>query len=131
MARTTGSGDYGLRWRSTSKNGRLATRTRYFRTAEARDSFATVVSENPNFAEFVAWSDLEPTPRERRLAAIREAIRQGRAVLNTAWGRRKVVGYNPETGWAITNNRGVYTDQQSFMVTEDSIHILPQPVERR
>jgi len=52
-----------------------------------------------------------------------KAIKEGRAFLDTAWGRRKVVGYNDDTGWAVTNNTGQYVDQRSFMVCLSDIKI--------
>lgn len=61
--------------------------------------------------------------REKELEPLFKAIREGRATLETAWGMRKVVGYNDETGWAVTNNTGDYSDQRSFMVCRDAIKI--------
>jgi hypothetical protein len=53
--------------------------------------------------------------RAVRLQEAREAIRSGRAYLETAWGRRKVTGYDDETGWAYTEG------DRSFMVALESI----------
>lgn len=61
--------------------------------------------------------------RETVLEPYFKAIREGRATLETAWGIRKVVGYNDETGWVVTNNTGDYSDQRSFMVCRDAIKI--------
>lgn len=62
--------------------------------------------------------------REAMLAPYFKAIREGRAFLNTAWGRKKVTGYNHDSGWVVTNNTGNYLDQQSFMVCLNDIEIV-------
>lgn len=61
--------------------------------------------------------------RESVVEPYLKAILEGRAFLDTAWGRRKVVGYNDDTGWALTNNTGNRTDDRSFMVALDQMVI--------
>lgn len=61
---------------------------------------------------------------EMRLAQIRDAIRSGKAFLATYLGRRKVVGYNPDTGRAVTQNDNEPDyNRMSFMVCSDEIEI--------
>jgi hypothetical protein len=64
--------------------------------------------------------------RERNaalLAVIREAIREGRAYLDTFLGRMEVKSYNHDTGWAVTNRPGSTSpySQHSFMICIDAI----------
>jgi hypothetical protein len=61
--------------------------------------------------------------RGEELARIGEAIREGRAYLDTFNGRRKVVSYNDRTGDAITNNTGDWINQQTYLVCIDRIQI--------
>jgi 3'-phosphoadenosine 5'-phosphosulfate sulfotransferase len=62
--------------------------------------------------------------RNARLAEVQEAIREGRAYLQTGIaGRRKVVHYSDATGDAVTNNSGRDEDQRTFMVCLESIKI--------
>lgn len=61
------------------------------------------------------------------LETIREAIREHRAYLETSDGRRLVVAYNHENGWATTNNSDGYLDQRSFMVCLSDIKIAEVP----
>ena len=61
--------------------------------------------------------------RKTRLDWVYQAIHEGRAYLDTAWGKRRVIGYRDSTGWAVTNNRTGFFDQQSFLVTLEDIHI--------
>jgi hypothetical protein len=60
--------------------------------------------------------------RAARVAPILAAIAEGRAYLETAWGRRKVTGYNDETGWAHTRNDGE-REGRSFMVCLEAIKV--------
>lgn len=68
-------------------------------------------------------SDARARELEEQLAKVREAISQGLAYLHTFRGIRKVTGYNPQSGWAVTNNTGDRMDQSSFMVSVDQILI--------
>lgn len=61
--------------------------------------------------------------RVRELEVIQEAIREGRAYLDTAWGKRKVVGYRDDTGDCYTNNTGRESDSRTFLICLDSIKI--------
>lgn len=58
-----------------------------------------------------------------RLETVHQAIQEGRAYLDTAWGRRKVVSYHHDTGDCITNDTGSVYDQRSFLICLDSIKI--------
>jgi hypothetical protein len=59
--------------------------------------------------------------RGEELARIGEAIRQGRAYLDTFNGRRKVVSYNDRTGDCVTNDTGDWLDQQTYLICRDYI----------
>lgn len=62
--------------------------------------------------------------RGETLTRVGEAIREGRAYLDTAWGRRKVVGYNDRNGDAVTRNEGEgWLNQRTFMVSVEMIQI--------
>lgn len=64
--------------------------------------------------------------RQARLAPLYEAIRQGRAYLDTAFGRHTVLSYNDETGNAVTvpeGNPDRYLHRRTFMVCSDSIKV--------
>jgi hypothetical protein len=62
---------------------------------------------------------------EARLAEVRKAIAEGKAYLDTSWGRRQVTSYDPSTGNAVTNNTGDPFDQRTFLVCLDAILIDP------
>lgn len=64
--------------------------------------------------------------REARLVEIGEAIREGRAYLDTFQGRKKVKTYDDNSGWAVTNDGGGWLNDQSFMVCLESIRIDPR-----
>lgn len=49
--------EYGLRWRSWGRNGRMQTHEKFFVSDAARARFAAKLSERESFIEFVAWSD--------------------------------------------------------------------------
>lgn len=62
--------------------------------------------------------------RGELLIKVGEAILDGRAFLETAWGRRKVINYNDRTGDAVTRNDGEgWLSQRTFMVCVDQIQI--------
>jgi hypothetical protein len=65
--------------------------------------------------------------RGETLTRVGEAIREGRAYLDTAWGRRKVVSYNDRAGDAVTLNPGEdrFFSQRTFMVSVEMIRIEP------
>ena len=65
--------------------------------------------------------------RQSRLETVHKAISENRAYLDTAWGKRLVISYRDDSGWAVTNNTGSTTDQRSFMVTLESIQITNKP----
>ena len=56
-----------------------------------------------------------------RLEAVRTAVVEGRAYLDTAFGRMKVTSYNHATGWASVEAR------RSFMVSLNDIKIVERP----
>jgi hypothetical protein len=58
-----------------------------------------------------------------RLEEVRQAIANGKAYLDTAFGRRKVTSYDPTTAEAVTNNTGDPFDRRTFMVCLDAIRI--------
>lgn len=63
--------------------------------------------------------------RRVRLESTVEAIREGRAYLDTFVGRRKVTGYNDSTGWAVT---GTGSNPRSFMICLEDIKVeAPEP----
>ena len=62
-----------------------------------------------------------------RQSQLMEAIRAGRVVLETAWGRRRVISYDPATGEAVTNNRGDFWDRRTFVVCASDLIILEAP----
>jgi hypothetical protein len=66
--------------------------------------------------------------RAARLVALGNAIAEKRAYLETFQGKRLVVSYNDETGWAMTNNTGAYLYGASFMVCLEAIKIAAAPV---
>lgn len=73
-------------------------------------------------------AEQEATRLQRRgedLARIGEAIHEGRAYLDTAWGRRRVVGYNDRTGDCTTRNPGEdsFYGTRTFLVCLDQIRI--------
>jgi len=58
------------------------------------------------------------------LTRVGEAIREGRAYLDTAWGKRKVIGYNDRMGEALTRNDGEgWLNERRFVVCVDQIRI--------
>ena len=64
--------------------------------------------------------------RNARLETVMEAIRDGRAYLDTAFGRYHVTGYNDETGYCVTvpdGNRDSWMHRRTFLVTLESIKI--------
>lgn len=68
--------------------------------------------------------------RAVRLHVVREAVREGRAYLNTYVGVRKITFYCDDTGHAFTNNTGRAEDAQTFLVALESIHINPRAEEK-
>ncbi len=49
--------EYGLRWAEFDRNDRIATKEKWFTSAELREGFANKIEAKDNFKEFVAWSD--------------------------------------------------------------------------
>jgi regulator of protease activity HflC (stomatin/prohibitin superfamily) len=72
-----------------------------------------------------AEAEARRVERQARLAPLYEAIRQGRAYLDTAFGRHTVLSYNDETGNAVTVPEGKsgYLHQRTFMVCSDGIKV--------
>lgn len=68
--------------------------------------------------------------RGRELIRVGDAIRDGRAYLATAWGRRMVVAYDDRTGEATTTLTGQHYDRRTFTVTIEAIGIEPEGVVR-
>ena len=65
---------------------------------------------------------------EAKLGLIYAAIPEGHAYLDTFVGRRKVIGYQHDTGWAVTQNDGEnHLNQRSFMVCWSDIKIMADP----
>jgi ABC-type phosphonate transport system ATPase subunit len=65
--------------------------------------------------------------RNAQLEIVRQAITDGRAFLDTAWGCRQVTAYNDATGWAVTRTMGMdLGDRRSFMVTLESVRVEPK-----
>jgi len=62
----------------------------------------------------------------KNLTTIYEAIREGRAYLDTAFGKQLIVAYRD--GWATTNNSGDWLDERSFLVCDDAILIAPRSI---
>ena len=68
--------------------------------------------------------------RQAQLANVHDAIKEGRAFLDTAFGKYKVTAYNDDTGWAVSypaDKAPDWANKRSFMVTLDSIKIEPIP----
>jgi hypothetical protein len=64
--------------------------------------------------------------RREKLVPLYQAIREGRAYLDTAFGRHIVKGYNDETGNCVTvpvSNPDAWLHQRTFMVCYDAIRI--------
>jgi hypothetical protein len=64
--------------------------------------------------------------RECRLARLQEAIDQGRATLDTAFGVHLVKGYNDRTGDCVTvpaANPDMWMHRRTFLVCLDAIKI--------
>lgn len=64
--------------------------------------------------------------RRERLAPLYQAIQEGRAYLDTAFGRHIVKGYNDDTGNCVTvpaSNPDAWMHQRTFLVCSDSIRI--------
>ena len=61
----------------------------------------------------------------RELERVQQAVREGRAYLDTFVGRRKVVSYNHSTGDAVTNNTGDLYDRRTFCVCLIAIKTEP------
>jgi len=67
--------------------------------------------------------------KDKWLAGIREAISEGRVYITVSLqisdtGRRKVTGYNYDTGWVTTGKD--FWSQRSFMVCPSDLYVVPK-----
>jgi hypothetical protein len=104
---------------------RKGTREAIVTESTARQGREVVVARVKAGSEAEALA-LQLQRRGEVLTRVGEAIIEGRAYLDTAWGRRKVVGYNDRTGDAATRNDGEdrFFGQRTFMVSVEMIQIL-------